>query len=68
LIASLEGTYSEVALTKFFKYLEIFRNCHVDRAKVFDAMDGLIGAGRKLVEFDASAHLARCVADEENRG
>jgi hypothetical protein len=68
LIGSLEDTYPEAELNAFFKYLEIFRNCHIDRSQVFDAMDGLIGAGRKLVAFSAGAHPARCLADEENRG
>jgi hypothetical protein len=67
LIGSLEDTYPEAELNAFSKYLEIFRNCHIDRSQVFDAMDGLIAAGGKLVEISSSAPAARCLPDEENR-
>ncbi len=67
LIGSLEEAYPEAELNTFFKHLEIFRNCHIDRSQVFDAMDGLIAAGRKLVEISSSTPAARCLPDEENR-
>jgi hypothetical protein len=46
---SLEETYPALELAAFTRCLETFRDCPIDRSQVFDAMDGVIAAGRKLV-------------------
>jgi len=59
LAISLEETHPPVELAAFRECLETFRNCHIDRSRVFDAMDGVIAAGRKLVDFSSTANTAR---------
>jgi hypothetical protein len=47
--AHLEDRHSAVVLDPFLEALARFRNCCIDRSKVFDAMDGIIRTGRALV-------------------
>jgi len=47
--AHLEESYSAVVLEPFLEALARFRNCCIDRSKVFGAMDEIIQTGRALV-------------------
>lgn len=47
--AHLEESYSTVVLEPFLEGLARFRNCCIDRSKVFEAMDEIIQTGRALV-------------------
>ncbi len=59
LIESLEATYPRSDVADFLTCLETFGNCHIDRSKVFAAMDGVIASGRKLVAFQGPGTPSR---------
>jgi hypothetical protein len=47
--AHLEDRYSTAVLGPFLEALARFRNCCIDRSRVFEAMDAMIRTGRALV-------------------
>jgi hypothetical protein len=47
--AHLEDSYSAVVLEPFLEALARFRNCCIDRSRIFEAMDEMIRTGRALV-------------------
>jgi hypothetical protein len=49
LVDSLRGRYEADRLEPFLGHLAVFRNCDIDRVRVFDAMDDVIESGEALL-------------------
>jgi hypothetical protein len=49
LVADLAGRFDRSRLGPFLERLAVFRNCDIDRVRVFEAMDQVIASGERLL-------------------